>query len=188
MHKGSSLRRFSATAIGALVLVAALTARSAAPQDDEAAAEAEAASTSAGPRSCLPHPTIDRTKILNDRNIVFVTQDDTIYNNELPKQCPSLKPNSLVNYSIANGRLCAGDRFQLLWESSPRNYVPAFVCQLGTFVPISADELQDLLAMTETNPERRRRGRSSREAVTTEQVELPRAETAPAATGTAPTE
>ena len=186
MDQGSILWR--PAAIGVVLLAAALTTPNAAQQDHDAEAKAELASTPIDPRSCLPHPTINRTKILNDRNIVFVTQNDTIYNNELPKQCPSLKRTSLVSYNVASGRLCAGDRFQLLWEASPRNFVPAFVCQLGTFRPISAAELEDLLAMTEENRADRRRGRSSREAVTTEQVELPRAEAAPADAQAAPAE
>jgi hypothetical protein len=174
VDRGSILRRSAATC--AVLLVAALTTPIAAQQNDDA----EATATSSAPRSCLPHPTIDRTKVLNDRNIVFVTRDDTIYHNELPKQCPSLKRNSLVNYGIANGRVCVGDRFQVLWETSPGNYLPASMCQLGSFRPISNTELDDLLAMTEENREKRRRGRSTREAVTTEQVELPQAEAAPA--------
>jgi len=182
MDTGSILRRSFATCT--VVLVAALTVPNAAQEG----AEAEVTETSSEPRSCLPHPTIDRTKILNDRNIVFVTRNDTIYHNELPRQCLSLKRNSLVNYGIANGRVCMGDRFQVLWEASPGNYLPASMCQLGSFRPISATELEDLLAMTEENREKRRRGRSSREAVTTEQVELPRAEAAPADAETAPTE
>jgi hypothetical protein len=137
-------------------------------------------------RECLNHPAIKRTKILNDRNIVFVTRDDTIYNNQLPRQCPSLKRNSLVNYPIQNGRLCAGNNFQLLWEASPRNYVPAFVCQLGVFVPITEGELADLTAMTDEDRQRKPRRRSAREAVTTEQVELP-AEAAEAAEPESPT-
>jgi len=164
------------TAACAALLVAAFTIYNAAAQGGDQ----EAASTSIDPRSCLAHPTINRTKILNNRNIVFVTRNDTIYSNELPKQCPGLKRNSLVNYGIANGRLCAGDRFQVLWEASPGNFMPASMCQLGSFRPISVTEFDDLLAMTEENREKRRRGRSTREAVTTEQVELPRAEAAPA--------
>lgn len=182
MDKRSIL--WPSAAIGAALLAAALTAPGAAQQGDDA----EAPSTSDGPRSCLPHPTINRTKILNERNIVFVTQNDTIYNNQLAKECPSLKRDSLVNYGIANGRMCAGDKFQVLWETSPRNFVPAFMCELGTFVPITAAELEDLMAMTEDNRERRGRGRSRGEAVTTEQVELPSAETAPAAEQAAPAE
>ena len=56
---------------------------------------------------------------------------------------------------------------------------PAFVCQLGHFLPITAAELEDLTAMTDEDRARTSRRRSSREAVTTEQVELPPAETAP---------
>jgi hypothetical protein len=155
-----------------VLMAAALAVPSAAQQGDDA----EPANAPAGPRSCLAQPTIDRTKILDGKNIVFVTRQDTIYNNELPKQCPSLKRGSLVNYGIANGRLCAGDSFQVLWETKPGTYMPAALCRLGTFVPITAAELEDRLTMTEEHRERRgRRGRSSREAVTTEQVELPRA-------------
>jgi hypothetical protein len=153
----------------------------------QAGSEQDRGESSGVARECLNHPAIRRTKILNDRNIVFVTRDDTIYNNQLPRQCPSLNRSSLVRYPIENARLCAGGSFQLLWETSPRNYVPAFVCQLGLFVPITEDELADLTAMTEENRERRPRRRSTREAVTTEEVEVPRAETPPAEPAAEPT-
>jgi hypothetical protein len=175
MGNNGSLRR--SAAICAL-MAAALVVPTAAQQDEDA----EPANVPAGPRSCLAQPTIARTKILNGRNIVFVTRHDTIYNNELPKECPSLRRGSLVSYGIANGRLCAGDGFQVLWETNPGTYMPSAFCRLGTFVPITAAELDDLLTMTEERGERRRRGRSSREAVTTEQVEPP---PAPAAESTA---
>jgi hypothetical protein len=175
MDNGSILRRSAATC--AALVAAALAVPGAAQQGKEA----EPTHAASGPRSCLPHPTINRTKILNGRNIIFVTYDDTIYNNHLPKQCPTLNRRSLVNYGIANGRICAGDRFQILWENTPGSFLPGVFCALGNFVPITEAELEDLVAMTEQNPERRRRGRSSREAVTTEQVDLPRAETTPAA-------
>ena len=71
----------------------------------------------------------------------------------------------------------------MLWETGPGNYCPPSMCQLGTFVPITAAELEDLVTMTEENREPRRRGRSSREAVTTEEVELPPAATAPTPDG-----
>jgi hypothetical protein len=180
MDKSSTLRKVAAT--GAALLAAALMAPGAAQQGDEA----EVADASRDPRSCLPHPTIDRTKILNGRNIVFVTRDNTIYNNQLPKQCASLRRNSLVNYGIANGRICAGDRFQVLWENRPGSYLPGAQCQLGNFVPISAAELEDLVAMTAEKRERRGRGRSTREAVTSEKIELPQAETPAPAEGANP--
>ena len=116
---------------------------------------------------------------MNNRTIVFVTRQDEIYNHELPKRCPSLNRRSLVNFGIANGRVCAGDRFQVLLETTPKNFVPGPLCELGTFVPITEAELEDLTAMTDEK--RERRGRSKREAISTEEVELaPPAATPPA--------
>jgi hypothetical protein len=152
------------------VLLAAVLSAPLAAQDGEDAPEDDATSMA---RPCLNHPTIRRTRILNDRNIVFYTRGGTIYNNHLPRECPSLKPRMLVNYGITNGRVCAGDSFQVLWETRPGAYVPAFLCPLGYFVPITKAELEDLTAATEESRERRPRGRSSREAGTIEQVELP---------------
>ena len=93
---------------------------------------------------CLDHPTIRRTEVLNDRNIVFVTKNDGIYNSQLPRQCPSLRRNSLVNYAIANRQVCAGGQFQVLMQTGLGNYTPTFTCYLGTFVPIDEAESQTL--------------------------------------------
>ena len=180
MDTATIVRRASASC--AAVLAAAFAVPGAGQQDEGAGS----ATSSTGPRSCLPQPQIDRTKILNGRNIVFVTRDDTIYNNELPKQCPSLNRRSLVNYGIQNGRMCAGDRFQVLWETGPGNYQFAAMCQLGNFVPITAAELEDLTAMTDEDRARSRRGRSKREAVTTEQIEAPLAPPTPDAAESSP--
>lgn len=126
--------------------------------------------------TCVNHPSIKRTKVLGAGNIVFVMRDDTIYNNSLLRQCPGLRRGSLVNYPIENKRLCAGSAFQVLWEMGNKNFIPAFVCHLGNFVPITEDELADLTAMTAVGPERNQRRRSNREAVTAEPVALPPAE------------
>jgi hypothetical protein len=179
MDKATNVRRAGATC--AAMLAAALTLPGTGQQDEEA----DPAAAPTGPRSCLPHPTINRTKILNGRNIVFVTRDRTIYNNELPKECPNLNRRSLVNYGVQNGRVCAGDRFQVLWETGPGNYQPTAMCQLGNFVPITETELDDLMAMTDENRDRSGRGRSKREAVTAEPVEAPLATPAPPAGETA---
>jgi hypothetical protein len=124
---------------------------------------------------------------LDDRNIVFVTRNEEIYLNQLTKVCTGLRRTSLVNYTIANKRQCAGDQFQVLWQTSPGNYTPALVCRLGAFVPITPTELDELTAMTEPG-ERRARRRSTREAVTTEQVELPPPAASPAAATSTPAE
>jgi hypothetical protein len=168
------------------LLAAAFATLGAAQEGDDA----DEADVPREPRSCLNQSEIARTTILNDRNIVFVTRFDEIYNSQLPKQCPGLRRNALVNYPITNRRLCAGDRFAVLWEQQPGNYLPTSQCPLGMFVPITATELEDLLTMTDENRDRdhRPRGRSKREAVTTEQIELPPTEPQPEANDGAATE
>ena len=174
MEKGAAVT-LSRVGRAALLAVALAAAAGGAQQSEQADG-----SDAAGPRACLDQPMVRRTKVLDDRNIVFTMRDQTIYTNQLPKACTSLRRNSLVNYAVDNQRICAGHHFQILLETSPGNYTPSFVCQLGAFVPISEAELEDLLAMTEPKRERRSRGRSTREAVTSEEVELPPSPDAPA--------
>jgi hypothetical protein len=182
MDKSTFLKRSSAAC--AALLVAALAAAASAQQGEEA----DGADRKSGPQSCLKQAEIRRAKILSNRTIVFVTRFEEIYNNALPKQCPGLHKNSLVNYPVTSGQLCAGDRFQVLWEQQPGSYLPTALCPLGMFVPITEAELEDLMAMTDENRTRRPRGRSSREAVTSEQVELPPAEAPAVASEPAPSE
>jgi hypothetical protein len=161
-----------ALALAATLLAGAVSAQNGEEQERDAPRDV---------RTCLSHPQIDRTKILNDSNIIFVMRDDTIYASRLPKQCPSLRRNSVVNYAVESSRVCAGSYFQVLWnKGGAGNYAPGFICRLGWFVPITAAELEDLTAMTEPDRTRRAHGRGSREAVTTEPVELPKAEPTPA--------
>jgi len=122
---------------------------------------------------CLHQHSIKRTKVLNDQSILFVDRDGQNYVNQLLRQCPSMRRNSLLNYPIVNSRLCSGNTFTVLWEVGTNNYVPAFVCQLGMFVPVSEDEVTDIMAMTKEPDSPRARRRSERDMVETERVELP---------------
>ena len=133
--------------------------------------------------SCLDNRTIRRTTVLNGRNILFVMRDGRHYNNALPRECPSLNRRSLVNYAVESNRLCAGSQFQVLWQNGAADYVPAFTCQLGAFLPIAEDEAADLLATSDPRPNRREpRRRTGRDVVTSTPVELPKP---PPATGPA---
>ena len=176
MDKARSLKRAAATC-AALLATASATPGAAQPGDEADDGDAQ----KSGPVSCINRTDIRRTKVLGDRNIIFVTRQNEIYSNVLAKQCPNLTRNSVVNYAISSGRVCEGDRFQVLWEQRPGSYIPTAMCPLGMFVPITESELEDLTAMTEENRAKAKRGRSTREAVTTEQVEVPPAEAPPAA-------
>src|SRR5262245_33576911 len=176
MDRARNLKRAAATC------VALLATASAAPGSAQQGEDTDDGDTRrSSPLTCVNRTDIRRTKVLSDRNIVFFTRQNEIFSNQLAKQCPNLTRNSLVNYPIAGGRMCQGDRFQVLWEQQPGSFIPTSMCPLGSFVPITESELEDLMAMTEENRAKSRRGRSTREAVTTEQVELPPAETPPKA-------
>ena len=131
-------------------------------------------------QQCLPHPSIKRTKVLGDQNILFITKDDAIYNNQLPRQCPTMRRNSVLNYSIDNGRVCAGSKFTVLLQVGT-SWMPGFVCQLGMFVPISEDEMADLIALSEESSKRRRGDRPpGRDLMRAKPIELPSKPSEPA--------
>ncbi len=148
--------------------------------------------------ACLNRANIRSTKILNDRNVVFITRDRTTYNNQLVKQCPGMRRNSAMSFTYGtNGKLCAGSTFTVLMRSGvSTNHEPftdpltnqhfslqgpAFIvgatCQLSMFGPITQDELKVLMAATE---EGRTRRRGDRDVVKTEAVEAAPAPEPPA--------
>jgi hypothetical protein len=138
-------------------------------------------------QACLNHPSIRRTKVLDSQNILFVTRDDQTYHNQLPRECPTMRRNALLNYNIVNKELCAGNRFAVLWQVGT-SWIPGFVCELGMFRPVSEDEVKDLMALTENEPRKRRSGRAGSvpAPIETEVVELPQEEAAAPAESPAP--
>lgn len=140
--------------------------------------------------TCLRRSDIRTTKILGQRNVLFITRDRATYNNQFKRQCPGLRRNSVLSFTYSNnGALCAGSTFTVLFRASPNSNLqpywdpftqkattlqgPAFVtgptCELGMFSPISEDEVKALMATTEGPKPSRRRG--DRDAVRTEAVE-----------------
>src|SRR5690242_1338460 len=97
-------------------------------------------------KTCLYQNELRTTKVLDDRTILFTTRDGQTYSNTLPRQCPSLRRGSLVNYTYDSRRLCAGSMFQVLLDLGGGRKVPTFVCPLGIFAPVTDDEAEDLIA------------------------------------------
>lgn len=152
------------SAFTGLALGATVCGRAAADTEDEAPA----------PKSCLYQNDLRRTTVLDDRTILFRTRAGQTYSNTLPRKCPTLRSNSILNYSVDGGRICAGNMFQVLMNTG-FGQSPTFVCALGIFVPISEDEAADLIArstQSEDNPRRRRR--AERDLVHIEPVEPPK--------------
>jgi len=146
-------------------------------------------------QACIHHPSIKRSKVLNDRNILFVMNDKTMYNNVMPRQCPGMKPNTMLADTYSNNSdLCNGSTVTVMQRvgassmSTPVTipgsnqhiafpapaFVPTFVCPIGLFVPVTQDEVDTLIAMTsQQQSARRAQRRAGRDAIRTESVELP---------------
>jgi hypothetical protein len=166
MRHGGRPRAGSAALCAALVT--ALLGTGAVAQKDETSVA----------QPCLLHPSIRRTKVLDDQNILFVTSDEQAYHNLLPRQCPTMSRNAVLNYHLARdtriSELCAGNQFTVLTRVG-NGWSPGFVCKLGMFRPVTEDEVADLVKLTEKEPRGRRSARSGSapSPIETEVVELP---------------
>jgi hypothetical protein len=156
---------------------------------NSAAAEEDANNAA---RTCLHHPSIKRTKVLNDRNILFVMRDGSMYNNMLPRQCPGMKRNGQLSYTYSNNSdICSGSTFTVLQRvgtgtntvayTNPATnehialpapaFVATFVCPMGLFVPTTQDEVDLIVATTETPRNRREKRRGNRDLIEAQPLE-----------------
>jgi len=142
-------------------------------------------SAAAEAQACLARANIDRVQIIDSQRILFSTQDQRLYRNDLAKACPALRTNSQVSYSLsANNQLCSGSPFQILIRVSTSGnttsvfdratgtstavegpgLIPGPVCTLGTFNPVGAEEAAALIVESQKPPPSRRERRAAREA------------------------
>ncbi len=137
---------------------------------------------------CLNRSSIRSTSVLDDRNILFVMRDRRTFNNRLPKQCLGLHRGSPLAMSYSDSKLCGGAHFTVLQRAGSTfqaytnpitnervimqgpSLTPAAVCALGRFVSVTADEVAELKALTESDRRGHHRGR--REAVKVEPAEV----------------
>jgi hypothetical protein len=137
---------------------------------------------------CLNRENIRSTRVLDGRNIVFITRDRTNYANQLPKLCSGLHRGIPLAFTYSDHKLCAGSTFTVLLRAGASTnheaftdpvtnqhisldapaFVPGASCQLSIFNPISDDELKGLVAATGAQNKARRRG--ERDTVKTEPV------------------
>lgn len=118
--------RYAATA----VLGAALAASVASAEDG--ASEAE---------KCIPINRIDSIKVLDKQHILFEMQGKENYLNTLPNRCASLSRTKPIMYKTSISQLCSLDIITVL-ESYGGGYYPGASCGLGTFTPMTDDEVK----------------------------------------------
>lgn len=121
-------------------------------------------------QTCIYQPNIDHTKILDDRTILFFMRTRVTYQNTLPETCYSLYAEKRFTYGSASmHRLCAGNL--VLTDLTPGAVSRGNLCKLGLFVPVGADEVDELIAASESRSKKDKGGRP--QALTAVPVELP---------------
>lgn len=92
---------------------------------------------------CLSLNMIDRTDVVDDRNILFYMRDDRVYRNILPHRCPGLKFEETFMYRTSIGRLCDLDMITIL-DDIGFGLRRGPSCGLGMFHPITEEEAEDI--------------------------------------------
>ena len=124
------------------------------------------------PADCIITTSIDRTQAVDDNTILFFMRGKKVYRNFLPRKCPGLQRQNRIMYKVRGNRLCDVDTITVLEQWGAR-LEPGFTCPLGNFVPITQEEVEDLVRKTG----------APRDAIESKAVELPPAGDAAAAAG-----
>ena len=110
---------------------------------DESDKAENTADSIVGAERCISLTRLDRTDIIDDRNIVFHMRTDEIYLNQLPNRCPGLKSAGRFSYRPTVNRLCNTDSIRILRDAGPGGLGlrEGVGCRLGYFKPITEDEI-----------------------------------------------
>lgn len=101
-------------------------------------------------KNCIRMRSIQNSRIMDDRNIIFVMAGSKNYHNILPRECHGLKREGRFGYESSSGSLCSHDNIRILYQGG-RGLQQGNSCRLGKFHLIS-DEDVDALMESETEP------------------------------------
>jgi hypothetical protein len=140
----------------AAALLAAGGGKSAAAQEPPTAA-----------KSCVYLADVDHTKVVNERNILFYLRNNTILQSSFRDPCYGLREKTRFTYgSSSTKRLCKGDLITLLTDLSFGGVATSNTCKLGMFLPVTDDEVDDLLSTAN-------KGGKKQPTIKSEPVEVP---------------
>jgi hypothetical protein len=87
-------------------------------------------------QNCVLIPSIQQTRVVDDRTIDFVMNDGRVLRNNLPNNCPGLKINRSFGYKTSQSQLCNVDIITVVVQGA--GPVRGASCGLGKFTPIEA--------------------------------------------------
>jgi len=100
---------------------------------------------------CISARILRAPEIIDDGRIAFHASGNRIYLNKLLSNCPGLKREGRISYEVG-GHLCENDRINIL-ERSGSKFRLGISCRLGSFEPISKEDLEELHEPSPVPPE-----------------------------------
>ena len=104
---------------------------------------------------CISLSRLDRTDVIDDRNVLFYMRGDKIYLNQLPRRCSGLRMADRFSYRPTVNRLCSIDSIRPLRDSGPGGLGMSggISCKLGLFKSITEEEILVLKEEDVPDPE-----------------------------------
>ena len=113
--------------------------------DAPAAAQEEEPVVDGDTRRCLNTRRIRRTRIVDDRNVLFYMPGSVVYHNILRQSCNGLKREGRFSYKTSAGNLCSSDIIYVLFDGAFGGLREGNACSLGVFHEITREDATALL-------------------------------------------
>lgn len=113
--------------------------------DVPAAAQEEEPVVDSDARRCLSPRRIRRTRIVDDRNMLFYLPGRTVYHNILRQPCNGLEREGRFTYQLTAGSLCSGDIIFVLHDDAFGGLRRGTSCSLGAFHEITREDATALI-------------------------------------------
>lgn len=98
-------------------------------------------------KNCIRMRSIQNSRIMDDRNIIFVMAGSKNYHNILPRECHGLKREGRFSYASTSGSLCNLDTIRILYQGGT-GLQEGNACRLGMFHLISDEDVDALMDKT----------------------------------------
>lgn len=147
MNKQTSRLRFPCAVLAAAVICSA----PALGQDAEEAPVDDLADLDAEGERCINTRRISRTKVIDDRTIIFYMRGTDTYVNILPRACNGLRRENRFSYQAQSSRLCDIDGIVVLYQMGTTLRGGAN-CKLGLFHPITREDAEALVEGPQAPP------------------------------------
>jgi hypothetical protein len=132
----------------ALLAIAAAGSQPAFAQDE---VDEDAPSLDSVGERCVNTRRISRTKVVDDRTIIFYMRGGDTFVNILPRSCNGLRRENRFSYQAQSSRLCDIDGIVVLYQAGTTLRAGAN-CKLGLFHPITREDAKAIIEGPQAPP------------------------------------